>query len=282
MIVVSYRTVFQSAASGRAPLGAFDSGVGGLSIMLEIRRLLPSEDLLYIADSANCPYGTKPVEQIRRLSLDLTDYLVSLGVKAVVVACNTACVAGLDQIRDKHPELPIIGVEPAVKPAHERTRNGRIGVLATNVTLNGSRFSVLVEKYGTGVEVYTSPAPGLVSLVEAGKLDTAETWELLHKYLDPLMEKGIDTLVLGCTHYPFLRPVIEKICGPEVAVLDTGPAVARQARRILEQRNLLNPENGPGKETFYTSGDPAAVAEVIAKLWPDPVSRVLPVRMNQA
>lgn len=279
---MSYRTVFQSAISGRAPLGAFDSGVGGLSIILEIRRLLPAEDLLYIADSAYCPYGTKPVEQIRQRTLDLTDYLASLGVKAVVVACNTACVAGLDQIRQKHPELPIIGVEPAVKPAHECTRNGRIGVLATNVTLNGSRFSVLVEKYGTGVEVYTSPAPGLVSLVEAGKLDTVETQELLHRYLDPLLEKGIDTLVLGCTHYPFLRPMIQKICGPEVTVLDTGAAVARQTQRILEQRKLLNPESGPGRETFYTSGDPADVAGVIAKLWPNPVDRVLPVQIGHA
>lgn len=277
---MSYRTVFQSAASGRAPLGAFDSGVGGLSIMLEIRRLLPAEDLIYIADSAYCPYGTKPVEQIRQRSLDLTDFLVSLGVKAVVVACNTACVAGLDQIRRKHPELPIVGVEPAIKPAHECTRNGKIGVLATNLTLNGSRFTVLVEKYGTGVEVYTNPAPELVGLVEEGKLDTPETWELLHKYLDPLMEKGIDTLVLGCTHYPFLRPVIEKICGPEITVLDTGPAVARQTRRILERRNLRSSENAQGKETFYTSGDPAAVAEVIAKLWPGRVGPVLPVRID--
>jgi glutamate racemase len=253
--------------SNPAAVGAFDSGVGGLSILSEIRRLLPAEDLIYMADSGHCPYGVKPIDSIRQRALEVTDFLVSLKVKAVVVACNSACVAGLDLVRARHPELPVIGVEPAVKPAHELTRNGKIGILATNLTLNGERFSVLVNTYGKDIEVYTQPAPGLVELVEEGKVAAPETEDLLHKYLDSLLEKEIDTLVLGCTHYPFLRNLIQKICGPEVNVLDTGLAVARQTERVLEHQDLKTLADPPGKETFYTSGDPAVVKKVIGKLW---------------
>ncbi len=250
-----------------APIGAFDSGVGGLSILLEIRRLLPAEDLIYLADSAHCPYGIKPVEEIRQRTLEITDFLVALGAKAVVVACNSACVAGLDQVRIKHPEIPIIGVEPAIKPAHDITRNGKIGVLATNMTLNGDRFSILIEKYATGVEVYTQPAPGLVEAVEAGETDSPSTEILLRKYLEPLIRKGIDTLVLGCTHYPFLRSLAQKICGPEVTILDTGLAVAKQTTRVLSLRDLVTSKTTPGSEIFYTSGNPDEVSKVIRQLW---------------
>lgn len=253
--------------SNAAPLGVFDSGIGGLSILLEIRRLLPAEDLVYLADSAHCPYGTKSIESIRERTLEVADFLVSLGVKAIVVACNSACAAGLNQIRIKHPDLPIIGVEPAVKPAHQVTRNGKIGVLATELTLKGDRFSILIEKYATGVEVYTQPAPGLVELVEKGEIDTLKTEALLHKYLDPLLAKQIDTLVLGCTHYPFLRPLIQKICGTEVKVIDTGTPVAKQTQRVLEQNGLSTPGTHPGTEIFYTSGQPETVSKVIQKLW---------------
>ncbi len=253
--------------AGSAAIGAFDSGVGGLSILKEIRRILPGENLLYLADTAHCPYGTKPVSEIRARSLKVTAFLVESGVKAVVVACNSASVAGLDQVREAYPQIPIVGVEPALKPAHDLTRNGKIGVLATSMTLNGVRFSVLVERFGTGVEVYTQPAPGLVELVEAGKLDTPETEALLHQYLDPLLEKQIDTLVLGCTHYPFLIGVINRICGSSVTILDTGLAVAKQTFRVLEHNRTLNSQTSGGKEAFYTSGDPAAVSEVVAKLW---------------
>jgi len=253
--------------SSSAPIGAFDSGVGGLSILAEVRKLLPAEDLIYLADTAHCPYGVKPVEEIRTRILKIADFLVGLGVKAIVVACNSASIAGLDQLRVAHPEIPIIGVEPAVKPAHDLTKNGRIGVLATSLTLSGPRFSVLVEKYGTDVEVYTQPAPGLVELVEAGKLDTSETEQLLWDYLEPLLNKGIDTLVLGCTHYPFLKPTITRLVGPEVTIIDTGLAVAKQTYRLLEHRGLLNGRDGRGREVFYTSGDPIAVKGVIETLW---------------
>jgi glutamate racemase len=255
--------------SGSAPIGAFDSGVGGLSILIEVRKFLPNEDLIYLADTAHCPYGVKPLEEIRRRSLEVTDFLVSIGIKALVVACNSACVAGLEQVREKYAHLPVIGVEPAVKPAHEVTRNGKIGILATRLTLNGDRFNHLVQRYGTGVEVFTQPAPGLVELVEAGKIDSPETEEILRGYLDQLLKKGVDTLVLGCTHYPFLRPVIQKICGPGMAVIDTGSAVAAQTRRVLENKGILNPANERGRETFYTTGDPEEVTAVVKKLWPD-------------
>lgn len=254
--------------SDSAAIGVFDSGVGGLSILKEIRRALPGEDLLYLADSAHCPYGTKPVPEIRARSLTVTAFLIKFGVKAVVVACNSASAAGLDQVREAYPQIPIVGVEPAIKPAHDLTRNGKIGVLATSLTLKGTRFSVLVERFGTDVEVYTQPAPGLVELVEAGRLDIPETETLLHQYLDPLLEKQIDTLVLGCTHYPFLIPTIKKICGPSVTVLDTGLAVAKQTVHVLEQNRVLNPRSSGGNEVFYTSGEPEAVREVVVKLWP--------------
>jgi glutamate racemase len=250
-----------------APLGAFDSGVGGLSILKEVRKLLPHEDLIYLADTAHCPYGTKPLQEIRRRTLEVTDYLVALGAKAIVVACNSACVAGLDQIREAHPGLPVIGVEPAIKPAQTLTKNGKIGVLATQLTLNGERFSMLVEKYGEGIEVYTQPAPGLVELAEAGEADSAAAAKLIHQYLDPLLKEGVDTLVLGCTHFPFFRPLIERIGGPGLTVLDTGLAVARQTRRVLEEKGLMNPGSRPGQERFLTSGDPEQVTPVVRKLW---------------
>jgi len=250
-----------------APIGVFDSGIGGLSILIEVRKALPAEDLLYLADSAHCPYGIKPVGEIRARVLQVTGWLAQKGAKMVIVACNTACVAGLDQIRQVFPALPVVGVEPAVKPAQALTRNGKIGVLATNLTLNGDRFSLLVEKYGTGIEVYTQPAPGLVELVEAGKTDVWETETALRKYLAPLLEKGVDTLVLGCTHYPFLRPIIQKISGPEVLVLDTAAAVAKQAVKVLKQYGLAADRTEPGKELFFTSGDPEEVTGVIRNLW---------------
>ncbi len=250
-----------------APLGVFDSGVGGLSILKEIRFLLPVEDLIYLADSSHCPYGTKTTEAIRQRTLEVTDFLLAQGAKAIVVACNSACVAGLDQIREAHPGLPVIGVEPAIKPAHDLTRNGKIGVLATNMTIRGARFNLLVEKYGGGVEVYTQPGPGLVELVEAGKAESPEAEALLQKYLGPLFEKGVDTLVLGCTHYPFLRPLIAKLGGPELVIIDTGLAVARQTLRVLAEQGLAKPDGLPGWERFYTTGDPEQVATVIAELW---------------
>ncbi|TCL71684.1 glutamate racemase [Hydrogenispora ethanolica] len=263
--------------SSSAPIGVFDSGVGGLSILREIRTLLPHEDLIYLADSGHCPYGTKPPEEIRRRTLEVSRVLAAEGVKAIVVACNAACTAGLEAIRAAHPGLPVVGVEPALKPAHGRSRNGRIGVLATQLTLRGSRFSGLMERYGDGVQVFTQAAPGLVELVESGQTATSAAETMLRSYLEPLLEQGIDTLVLGCTHYPFLRPLIQKLAGPELLVLDTGAAVARQTERVLTERGLMNEDKAPGRDRFYTSGDLRQVAPVIRQLWGDPQLAVLQV-----
>ena len=259
-----------------APIGVFDSGIGGVSILSEIRQLLPHEDIIYLADSAYCPYGTKGVEVIRERTLKITDFLRANEAKAVVVACNTACSAGLDQVRITHPAIPIVGVEPAVKPAHAITRNGKIGILSTNLTLQGQKFSLLVEKFGNGVEIMTQPAPGLADLVDQGKKDEPETHEILNRFLEPLLERDIDTLVLGCTHYPFLKDAITKICGPSVVLLDTGLAVARQTERVLRYRGILNSDNN-GTVNFYTTGNAETVKHVLETVWNEEVKQITEV-----
>ena len=248
------------------PIGVFDSGVGGLSVLLEIRRILPEEDIVYYADSAYCPYGLKSPPEIVSRSFSICDFLVSSGSKMIVVACNTASVAGLDIYRQRY-NIPIVGMEPAVKPATAATRNGRIGVLATGVTLSGNRFSSLLERYQNGSEVYSQPCPGLVEMVEKGHSDSPETIALLKKYIDPLLEKGVDTIVLGCTHYPFLKTTVQSVAGPGITIIDTGEAVARQVKRVIEQHGLDNPRGQIGSETFHTSGSTEDVSPVIKKLW---------------
>jgi glutamate racemase len=241
--------------------------VGGLSVLREVRRLLPHEDLIYVADSAHCPYGGKPQPEIKRRAQAITTFLVhEQGAKQVVVACNTATVAAVEELRATF-EQPIVGMEPAVKPAAAATRNGVVGVLATGVTLAGSRFARLVERFGEGVEIITQPCPGLVELVEAGDLRGQRTRDLVRAYVDALLARGADTLVLGCTHYPFLRELIAQVAGPDVALIDPGPAVARQVARVLEDNNLLDP--GPGTTCFFTTRSDAQ--EVIERLWGEPV-----------
>jgi len=247
------------------PIGVFDSGVGGLSVMREIARLLPHEDILYFADSANCPYGPRPPEEIRRLSRGIVEFLLGQGAKIVVVACNTASAAALSYLRQSFA-VPIVGMEPAVKPAAAITRTRKVGVIATPVTFQGELFARLVERFAANVEVHTQVCPNLVGRVEAGLLDDAETEELLRKYLTPLLKAGIDSLVLGCTHYPFLREAIERVVGPRVTVIDPSPAVARQVGRVLEREGLEGPRHRRGQHVFYTTGDPAAFAAMVERL----------------
>ncbi len=254
------------------PLGLFDSGLGGLSVMREVRRLLPAEDLLYFSDSAHCPYGSRAEEFVRQRVLHIAGFLRDEGAKLLVVACNTASIAALDALRARWPDLPIVGMEPAVKPAAAATRSGRIGVLATTVTLHGERFASLLRRFAQGVEVVSLPGVGLVERVEAGEVDTPATVAWLGQLLAPLRDAGVDTLVLGSTHYAFLRPAIERVLGPHVTVIDTGPAVARQAQRRLEELGLASRNDRPGREAFYTSGDPLAVGPVLARLWGRPAA----------
>lgn len=257
------------------PIGVFDSGVGGLSVLWEIRRELPQEDLLYVADSGYAPYGDKPMGTIEARAVEITEFLLGQGAKAVVVACNTATGAAGKLLRSRY-SAPIIAMEPAVKPAVAQSRSGVIGVLATRRTLESHNFSVLMDRVGAGAEVLLQPCPGLVERVEAGDLDGDHTRALLVDYVQPLLERGADTLVLGCTHYPHLIPLISRIAGPEVAVLDSGAAVARQVRRRLDSLGLLAPPDRLGTERFWTSGCPTGGHRLMTRLWR---SRVLLERL---
>jgi glutamate racemase len=235
------------------PIGLFDSGVGGISVLREVQRLLPREQLIYYADSGHCPYGGKPREEIIARACAITEFLLAQGAKLIVVACNTATIAAVEHLRATYP-VPFVGMEPAVKPAVAQTRSGVVGVLATGAALAGEKFHNLVALHAQGIRMITQPCPGLVECVERGDLDGPEPRRLAVQYTEPLLNAGADTLVLGCTHYPFLRPLIAGIVGPDVALLDTGEAVARQTRRVLEREQLLN-DHSDGGVSWHTSGD---------------------------
>lgn len=249
-----------------APIGIFDSGVGGLSVLRHIQEELPYENLLYVADSAHAPYGGKAPQEIQARSIALTEFLVGQGAKAIVVACNTATAAAIGVLREQFG-VPVIGMEPAVKPAVTATRSGIVGVLATTGTLKSAQFAALLESYGKSVRVVTQGCPGLVECVERGELDTSETRELLLHYIKPLLAEGADTLVLGCTHYPFLKPLLEEHTAGKVALIDTGAAVARQVRRRIEEAGLAAAGHAPGLVKFWTSGNVAQGRKVMGALW---------------
>lgn len=249
------------------PIGIFDSGLGGLSVLAEIRKLMPHEDLLYIADSAHVPYGNKSEDYIRERALFLTRFLGERGAKAIVVACNTATAAAVPLLRQEFPQLPIIGMEPALKPAVSATRTGTIGVLATEGTLTSARFAALLSRYACTVDVITQPCPGLVEQVEQSDLDGPLTRALIMQYTAPLLERNADTLILGCTHYPFLQPLIAEVVGPHIRLIHTGPAVARQLHRVLTDKQLLATNRRAGREDFWTSGSPMALQPAVNKLW---------------
>lgn len=252
-----------------------DSGVGGLSVLRHLRSELPCENLVYVADSAYAPYGTKPPRWIQARALALAGFLVGQGAKALVIACNTATAAAASLLRERF-SLPIVAMEPAVKPAAAATRSGVIGVLATSGTLRSAQFAALLENHGRGVRVVTQAGHGLVECVERGELDQPATRALLRQYLRPLLESGADTLVLGCTHYPFLRQAIEGLLAEEtdkpVAIIDTGRAVARQLSRRLAECGLSEKRDEPGRETFWTSGDVEQGRTVMSRLWGMPVT----------
>jgi glutamate racemase len=261
-------------ASLTAPVGFFDSGVGGLSILMAARRMLPFENLVYFADSAHCPYGSKSGDFVRQRALTISRFLLERGAKAVVVACNSASEAALEFLRLSFPGLEIVGVEPAVKVAQNLSRNQKIGVLGTALTLKGGRFSRLLENYSSGMEVYTQPVSGLVELIEAGRFDDPRLAAILKKNLRPLLAREIDTLVLGCTHYPIIRERIASFCGPRVKVIDTGEPVARQLRRRLAASGRLNPGPGPGRADYFSSGNAEAAAPVLRSIMDDPALTV--------
>lgn len=237
-----------------APVGVFDSGVGGLSVLTEITRLLPNESLLYVGDCGHMPYGEKSPEFIRSRCIAIAEFFRTQGAKALVIACNTATAAAAADLRQRYPGWPIIGMEPAVKPAAQATRNGIVGVLATTGTLQSARFAALLDRFAMSVTVVTQPCPGLVELIEQGDLHSPALRALLMHYLTPLLAAGCDTLILGCTHYPFLRPLLAELLPEDIALVDTGAAVARQLHRLLANEAQLS-TTAPAPVQYWTSGN---------------------------
>jgi len=246
------------------PIGVFDSGVGGLSVWKELIRLLPEESIIYYADSANCPYGNKTQEEIIQLSKRIVDFFLTQNVKLVVVACNTATAAAIDYLRQNY-DISFVGMEPAVKQAALQTKNGVVGVLATEGTFNGRLFNETTEKWASNINVEVQVGKGFVELVEQANLDSDETERVVKKVLQPLLDKGIDQLVLACTHYPFLYDKIKKVSkNRSLEIIDSAPAVARQTSNILNKSNLLREEKTPVKYQFYSSGDLETMKKLVA------------------
>jgi glutamate racemase len=262
------------------PIGIFDSGIGGLTVLRAIHQLMPDEPLLYLADQAHVPYGPRRLEEVRHFSEAVTRYLLDQGARLIVVACNTASAAALRYLRSIFPDVPFVGMEPAVKPATEHTRSGVVGVLATPATFQGELYASVVERFGQGVKLLQHTCPGLVAQIENGALESSETRHILEEALQPMLEQGIDTIVLGCTHYPFVIPLIQKITGQGVRVIDPAPAVARQVQRLLVASNLF--ELGSMMEVdslhkpqqllqIITTGDPARLERMLPGLLGDKV-----------
>jgi glutamate racemase len=236
------------------PIGIFDSGVGGLSVLREIRRQLSEESVVFFADQGHVPYGPRPLKEVQEFSQTIVRFLIGQGAKLIVVACNAASAAALHYLREAFPAMTFVGMEPAVKPAAETTKTGVVGVLATPATFQGALYASVVERFGIHVKLLQNTCPGLVQQIEKGKLDAPETRHILVEALTPMLEQGIDTIVLGCTHYPFVIPLIQEIAGPDVRVIDPAPAIARQAGRLLETGGIRYTGHRSGRVQFYTSG----------------------------
>jgi glutamate racemase len=244
------------------PIGIFDSGVGGTSIWKEIHRLLPNENTIYLADSANAPYGTKGKETIINLSIKNTDYLINNHCKLIVVACNTATTNAISLLRKKY-DIPFIGIEPAIKPAALNSKTKAIGILATKGTLASELFNNTASLYASGLKVIEQVGEGLVELIEMGKVDSLETKALLESYLKPMLEADIDYLVLGCSHYPYLMPLLLELLPNHVKIIDSGEAVARQTKNVLESKHLLNLSGLKSKNVFYSNSNPDILKAII-------------------
>jgi glutamate racemase len=263
-------------ATADAPIGVFDTGVGGLTILRDLLRELPDERYLYFGDTGNCPYGVRPEDEIRRLALAIADFLAAQRVKLMVVACNTISVVALDALRAAHPDIPFVGVVPAVKPAARLTRVGRVGVASTEASARGDYLRRLIAEHAQGVAVSAVGCPRLVLLAEAAELDGPVVEATIREDIAPLLADGVDVLVLGCTHFPAMRPAFERVVGPDVQVIDSGAAIARRARVILSEAGLLaNPAGAPAEapraprpaDEFWRSGaDGASFDRVAAAL----------------
>lgn len=244
------------------PIGVFDSGIGGTSIWKEITSLLPFENTLYLSDSKNAPYGDKPADEIRALAVKNTEFLLKQNCKLIVVACNTATTNAIDYLRANY-SVPFIGIEPAIKPAALKTKTNKIGILATKGTLNSSLFEKTSRKIDQNIIVKETIGTGLVELIEAGKIDSAEMHALLYSYITPLLKEQIDCLVLGCTHYPYLIPKIREIAGNTLQIIDSGQAVAKQTKAILKKFSLANSNFEEGKHQFYINKNKKVLTKIL-------------------
>jgi glutamate racemase len=256
-----------------APVGVFDSGIGGLSVVRAMRAFLPAEDIVYFADSAYCPYGSRDAAFILERSIAIAEHLIRSGIKLLVTACNTACAVALEQLRELF-DVAIVGLEPAVKPAASRSSSGRIAVFATPRTIGSARLARLIDHHAADVEVELVPAPGWVELVEDGVVDASAARSLVEPLVRPVVDRGADVLVLGCTHYPFLAPLIREIAGDSIAIVDSGPAVARRAGELLVRHGASRPGSAAtGNVALMTSSpDAGGVAELASRLLDSPVT----------
>lgn len=235
------------------PIGVYDSGMGGLSVWRELRRALPAESLIYLGDGKNCPYGSRPVEEIRMLADEAVSTMLGWGCKMIVVACNTATTAAISFLRGKYPHVPLIGLEPAIKPACLSTRSGVVGVLATERSLDGEMFRRTAGEYGHGIEIVAAAGHGFVELVEQNRENTPEAEECVREAMRVMIERGADKVVLGCTHYPFLRDTIGRVIGGrDIEVIDSSAAVARRAGELLDRYGLRAPADHKPEYTFRT------------------------------
>lgn len=256
-----------------APIGVFDSGVGGLTILKELLRELPDEHFIYFGDTGNCPYGVRPVSEIQELSRNAVRFLLDYGAKAIVVACNTASVSALADLRQTFT-CPFVGVVPAIKPAAALTHTRRVGIAATEASARGDYLRRLIAEHASDIEVFAVGCPRLVLLAEAGILDGPEAEDAIREYIEPVLDQGIDTLVLGCTHFPAMHNAFARVVGPDVAIIDSGAAIARQTRRILTERDWLASGAGPAAasrvmaatDALWCSGDPEHFTAVAAAI----------------
>lgn len=249
------------------PIGMFDSGIGGGTVLRHVHRLLPNEDILYLADQAHVPYGPRPREEIRRLSQAATEWLLAHGAKIIVVACNTASAAALRWLRREYPHVPFVGMVPAVKPAARHSKSGVVGLMATPATMQGELLQEVVQEWAQGVQLVQQICHGLVEHIERGELDSPATIALLQQYLTPMLDANADHIVLGCTHYPYLEDVIQRLVGPNITLVDAGEAVARQVARVLDEQMLHHPDRTrQGTLTYATTGDPHHLATLLERL----------------
>jgi glutamate racemase len=247
-------------------VGVFDSGLGGLSVLRELRKQLPAQPMVYFGDQIHTPYGVRSLEEVCQMTTKAVQFLFRQGAQLIVIACNTASVASLKSLRAQFPETPFVGMEPAVKPAAEQTHSKVVGVLATYATFQSELYASVVERFARDVKVLQSPCPGLVAEIEKGNLKGEETRRILHSALDPMIEAGIDSVVMGCTHYPFVIPLVKEIVGPNVTVIDPAPAVARRTAFLLKERGWLQEDGEKAEVVFYTSGNPISLSNLLPEL----------------